>query len=166
MNTTKSPYFFIPTLVSILLLTSWAYASKPQTLSAPKSDVQEWALYFDPQGEQAFVLKQRRIHNKLEYFLSFKRGKQTYSSTLITQKQFDQYKKAIDKNFRTSKRKSRQLASLTDSCHRQVGYQSPHQESYVPICWLHLSSTSQKNIRQIISNMNKKLYGVAGHDLI
>lgn len=166
MNITKSPYFFIPTLVSILLLSSWAYASKPQKLSSPKSAAQEWALYFDPQGEQAFVLKQRRIQNKPEYFLAFKRGKQTYSSTLITKKQFDQYKKVIDKNFRTSKRKSRQLASLTDSCHRQVGYQTPYQDNYVPTCWSHLPAASQKNIRQIISNMNKKLYGVAGHDLI
>ncbi len=123
------------------------------------------ALYFDVQGEQAFVLKERAIKNKPEYFLSFVRGQQTYGSVLISKKQYEQYKKALDKNFLISKSKKRRTASI-DACHQQIAYQRFSELGPTPVCWSHLSAASQKNLRVLVSGMNKKLYGVARHDLL
>ncbi|MCO5113102.1 MAG: hypothetical protein M9899_02890 [Bdellovibrionaceae bacterium] len=140
-------------------------ASKSQKNTEIPNSKNRIALYFDVQGEQAFVLKERTIKNKPEYFLSFVRGKQTYGSVLISKKQYEQYKKALDKNFLVSKSKKRGTAS-EDACHQQMAYQRSSELSPKPVCWSHLSAASQKNLRGLVSGMNKKLYGVTRHDLL
>lgn len=140
-------------------------SSKNQQNTKASNLNNQMALYFDVQGEQAFVLKERTIKNKPEYFLSFVRGKQTYGSILISKKQYEQYKKALDKNFLVSKSKKRGTATV-DACHQQIAYQRSSDLSPAPVCWSHLSAASQKNLRVLVSGTNKKLYGVIRHDLL
>lgn len=146
-------------LVVTSLVTPNSYAKKKQV-----SGHNEMLLLFDVQGEQAFGFKQKKVKGKNEYFLTFKRGKQTYQSTLIPRATFNNYKRVIENTFENLPTK-RNVASV-DSCHKQIQFIKPKDSAPQILCFHSLPTSKQAKIRSILSSLNKKLYGVSGHDLI